>query len=420
MKDLQFPTVTEKTIKGIRVAHIKTPHLFTYAAFTSIAGAYTETKQNAGVAHVLEHMLFKGTKKRNLFDISDDAALMGAIQNAYTSNFEVCYHLTAPYDFSEGTIELLCDMMFNSIFPENEWNKERTVIQEERKMYDNDHSQYFHTKIGENLFTEQPGRSVIGYEDTINGISRDDIVNFRKRFYGKDNTLFLVASPVDANNIFSYCEKYFDENELADKAETTDLTNTMLTDETGLSFVRPGIDQTWVNGIFNLPEITNDHIGNVEVNFVLHTLGGGMSSLLFKEIREKLGLCYSIHAGKYYSFGTLNTGSISTQLSPENLSKAKEKIYEVINDLAENGIDKKSFDSAKAAHLTSIYGALGSSQGIAKTLNKKILLGLDYSIENYMNAIKNVTLEGVNTKAKSLLTNLDIKWAEMSPEVKDN
>ena len=108
----------EKEINGITVLYIKVPFsLNTHVGFFSLSGSYAENEKDQGLAHYLEHMFFKGTKNRDLFKISDDAALLGAKQNAYTSSYTNQYYLNVPKVNTDGAIELLCDMMFNPLFP---------------------------------------------------------------------------------------------------------------------------------------------------------------------------------------------------------------------------------------------------------------------------------------------------------------
>jgi predicted Zn-dependent peptidase len=386
----------------------------TYTAFLSLCGSFCETKEEYGISHILEHMLFKGTQKRDMFQISEDAALMGAVQNAYTSHFEVSYHLTAPNDYTEKQVELLSDMMFNSTFPAEEWEKERGVIQEERLMYANDHGSHFHKEIGHKLIGGQWSHDVIGYEDTIDNITQEQIANFHKTKYGKDNTMFLIVTPVPFRKVVKYCKKYF--GELPDNAAVPEPDKEVMTGARDITIKRAGIDQSWLVGLYDNGWVTDDLRQRAIGGIITAAIGGGMNSMLFREVREKGGLCYSVGAGNYSKYANKQLGYVYTQLSPENVDKAKEKIDSVFDDAASNGLTDVQFQAVQAQMLTSMYSASGNVGAIASAVQGRLLRNLEYSPKKTQKILNSITLDEINANIREYVDGIDLHWAEMQPE----
>ena len=203
-------------IHGIDVVYLKREGALTsYIGFQSLSGSFAERPEEYGIAHFLEHMFFNGTEKRNWEQIGEDGALLSGIQNAYTSHYNTSYYISSfPYSNLDGALELLSDMMFNSNFPEEKMERERSVIQEERKEYDDDHSSHYFHKLMADRFNGQMNHDIIGTEETIGNISRDDLIGYKKRMYGKENTILLVVSPLEEDAVLDICRKYLKYNTL--------------------------------------------------------------------------------------------------------------------------------------------------------------------------------------------------------------
>ena len=167
-------------INGIKVANIKNSSENALFGIATISGSNYETPKIAGISHFTEHMMFKGTKTRNWNDINMEFAKLGVNNNAYTSNNEVFYHTTCPKENVEPVIDLMLDMLFNSTVPAEEFEKERNVIMEEKKMYDDNPSFAFDAAIGEKLIVWDKGHDVIGEFETLQSLTREDLLGFLK------------------------------------------------------------------------------------------------------------------------------------------------------------------------------------------------------------------------------------------------
>jgi len=159
-----------KNINGFKVANIYNNSNITFMGIGVIAGSNFEMPDIYGISHFSEHMFFKGTKNRNWKQINEEFASIGASQNAYTDNTEVLYHCTFPTKSLKQAIDLMGDMFFNSLCPIEELKKERKVILEEKKGYDDDHTSFFYESIGKEFFVKEKGHPTIGTTKTIKSI----------------------------------------------------------------------------------------------------------------------------------------------------------------------------------------------------------------------------------------------------------
>jgi predicted Zn-dependent peptidase len=411
-------TLHEKVINGIRTCYIKTPFaLSLHARFMTLAGSFAENEQNQGIAHYLEHLFFKGTDNRTMYDISDDAALLGASQNAYTSQHQVCYYLTGPAVNLDGIVGLLCDMMFNPTFPQEEIDKERTVIQEERKSYEDDHGSFFFQEVHNHMFTFDVGHWIIGTEDTINGLNRDDFVSYRKDMYGLNNTVFLVVGALPEDEVFDVCAKHFEGNTLTQSVDVPECPP-FLNKVPDLVVPRKGIQQTFMLGVFDGSSMSDNA---PEYPCMIKAIGGGMFSLLFKRIREELGLCYHISSSSYQKSPEQSVYYIYTQLSPDQKDLARREIIKCLDDVRKNGFDQKQFDCAKAAILGSYARCADSIESLAETASNQILWDLPFDIGKRYNEMINLTLDDVNAySVENVPSEEDIQWATMNPDEEDN
>jgi len=412
--------IKEKVINGLRVVHIRnTSSLMSYVGFHCFSGSFAENRKNQGVAHYLEHMFFKGTDKRNCEDIVDEAALMGAKQNAYTSEFDTCYYLTTPSVNYSKAIELLCDQMFNSTFPEEEMNKERTVIQAERKSYADSPMHDFYAKLEKSLINFQLGHPVIGTKKTIDSLNRDDLIEYYKSNYGNNNVVLVVSSPFKSKEVFKQCEEHLEGNTFGE-AKVVKIKEKAIKNYIDTNVTRHGIQQTHMALLFE--SIPLNYKKTAEHGCMLGALGGGMSSLLFKRVREELGLCYSISAFSLVKTMDEGLSLIHTQLDEKSSKLAKKEIMSVIEKVANDGFDEKTFQCSKAKMLSKMCQVISDPDNLSTPLAQSKLWDYNFDIQKNYDDIENLTLESLNKYSKKYLTKTffgDEKkscWFTMNPE----
>jgi len=407
--------ITEKTIHGIKVVHVKTNNLMSHLAYHCLSGSYHENEDNQGVSHYLEHMFFKGTKKRNYAQISDDAAINGASQNAFTSELDTCYFLTAPAEKYDPCIELLSDMMFNSTFPVEEIEKEKTVIQAERKSYEDSPSSYFWEHMELILLSFKMGHPIIGTEETINNIDQASLIDFKNKFYGKNNMFFLAMTSASAEDIFKSCEKHMKGNGLKE-VEVTSLDEPLVPEFKDVNFTRENIQQSYLGMMFDSPEMDNED--EVLDSCMRLYLGGGMYGILGKVIREELGLCY--HIGAYQISETPYHGMscIYTQLDEENVDLAKTRILETLTSISNGNVDESLFECAKAQILAQYCSKMDDPKKLSRSVAKSVLFGFEVNIGKRYNRILGLTFEEFKSYIEGRLKAIIAQhsWVEMSPE----
>ena len=340
---------------------------------------------------------------------------MGAEINAYTSEYNTHYYLNVPKVNTDGAIELLCDMMFNPLFPEDEIEKERTVIQEERKMYEDNPNAFFSEESQKAFLNFQIGHRTIGNEKTINSLKRDDFVDFHQKFYGLDNTIMVIVSDNNPDDIFFLCDKHLKGNPFKNNVTIPIDSQLLVGSKRKHVFDRENIQQTSLMGLF--PTTGVKSCDDVVHSCMLNIIGGGMSSMLFKEIRENLGLCYSVGAFDFVVSSDASVSGIYCQTDPKKASKAKKKILEIMMHVKKNGFAESNFNCSKAGQLGKFCREISSVSSLANIVGKSTLLGATNDFNKEYNEILNLSLNDVNSFAIEHLPNeKDIRWSQMNPK----
>jgi predicted Zn-dependent peptidase len=340
-----------------------------------------------GTAHFLEHFMFKGTPKRTSFDISREVAFYGGDMNAYTSHEEVVYYISIPYESFDKAAEILSDMIFNPLFPENEMEKERQVILEEYASKFESINGPLMQKLCQEFFSNYQQYPVIGTEESIKQISLDDLKRFYSSFYKTENMLISVSSPGKKSDVSSVIEKYF--------GTADDQCNFILSPEKTklhknkrVSVFRSELEQAHVYTVWNSPKTgTKDSIIASVMGVIL---GDGMDSRLFQEVREKNNLVYGISAS-HHPDRTSGGFYISFQTRKNNLEKAEQIISSEVAKMTTELVTEEELQRAKNKLKTSIYQSFTYPQGTA-------LRKIDY----YMMSKKIPTTSQLKNKVESV------------------
>jgi predicted Zn-dependent peptidase len=286
-------------------------------------GSRNETKKINGISHFLEHMAFKGTQTRNTQQIAEEFDNIGGRVNAFTSVSQTAFYTKVLKENTEKSVELLADIVQNSVFLESEIEKERHVILQELAMTKDDPSDVIGDYFIETAYKDQPyGRSILGPEKNIKNFTRDDIMSYVNTQYRTGDIIVSFAGKLETENAVKFTKKYFNhlqvgKNSLPQKAIYT-----------GGRFTKnKKLEQTQILIGFEGYSFLDDYFYDACVLGII--LGGGMSSKLFQKIREKKGLCYRIEA---CSTSSEDTGmlEIACATAPD---KAGEAIIAIIDEL---------------------------------------------------------------------------------------
>ena len=307
-------------------------------------GSRNESLELNGISHFIEHMFFKGTKKRKSKDIVEDIENVGGQINAFTSKEATCYYVKNLYTHLELSLEILSDMILNSVFSVEEIEREKGVVIEEINMGEDSPEDVLDDLNSKACYGENPlSYPILGTIEKVKSIRREDILNFIKEKYTPQNTVISVCGKFDDKELKELIEKYFSnwnsESNYVPNYENCEI-------QTGTYYKDKDIEQLHVIlGLKGLPQ--GDEHGYA-LTLLSNVFGGGASSILFQEVREKLGLCYSIYC---YPQPFQNAGSLSIYagLGKNYGEKALEVILKEINKFAKEGItdDKLNINKEK-------------------------------------------------------------------------
>lgn len=277
-------------------------------------GAQYENANIKGISHFIEHLVFKGTKKRKAEEIPREIENKGGILNAFTSEDITCYwNKLSRRHFKLGA-DISRDLILNPLFEKNALERERKVILEEIKMYNDNPTTYVLEKIKELLYKEPFNMSVAGTLKSVSSLSREKIIKLFNSIYTSNNVVFSVVGDADWKEVVNEAKKF--------PKTKKEIGSVKISLKNG-NFIkkRKGIDQAHLVLGFHMPKLNDKYRYAAEIFDGI--LGGGMSSKLFQEIREKRGLCYSVKSSldqsRDYSYETIYVGTM------------KEKIMEVKN-----------------------------------------------------------------------------------------
>ncbi len=369
------------------------------------AGSRYENKKNNGISHFLEHMAFKGTKKRpSALAITSLIDGMGGQSNATTGKESTSYFIKSAADKIETSMDILSDMLLNSKFDEREIEKEKGVIIEELNMYEDTPTRKLGDIYERLIYGDTPlGWDIGGEKDIIRKIIREDFISYMKSLYSTENIVVVVAGGINSDKTFKLAEKYFSQ---MPKFDTIRYDKLVVNQKKSQVFVKTKkTEQAHLALGFRTVRFNNPDRYPLEVLAAI--LGGGMSSRLFSEVREKRGLAYYVSSSSdLYS----DTGSFVTWagVDPKKVKEAicvileeHVKITKVIHSAGSRQISKKELEKVKSYIKGHWVLSFENSMTVAnhyaswEVLEKKI-----QTLDEAMKKIDAVTIEQIENAAK--------------------
>ena len=373
---------------GIRVVAERIPHLRSISIGVWVAnGSRNERAEENGMSHFIEHMVFKGTMQRTAWDIAHAIDSVGGQLNAYTTREYTCFY-TKTLDTHAGlALDILSDMLFCPRFDREDMELERNVIFEEIGMYEDSPEDVVYDLAAETVWRDKPlGRSILGTRETLLSVTPERMRAYMKKHYTA-GTVVLSVSGNYTEELFILLEKYFGTRDISqEKIEPETVHYTA-----GRSVKRKDIEQAHLVGAFEGIDVMDESVYSLLV--FNNVFGSGMSSRLFQNIREKLGLVYSIDAGHSAYIGT-GMFEIYAGMKPENLSRVCELIGKEVRRIRREKLTAEQVRTAKE-QLKGNYilsnenaGARMMAAGRAMILGKKI-----YAPEEALAKIDAVTVD---------------------------
>ena len=366
------------------------------------AGSIDESKWlGSGLSHMLEHMLFKGTKTRGPGQIDREVQDAGGYMNAYTSFDRTVYYINVPNTGTKIAIDILCDIMQNATLPADEVEKEKQVILREMDMNQDDPSRRASRRLFETAYIRSPYRyTVIGYPDIFNEITRDEVVAYYREKYAPNNCFFVVVGNINALEVEAQIRECYK------GSRARPLPPSVMPIEPPQAAPRETFEEAPIElGHFHfawhIPEIRHSDIPVLDVLATL--LGNGHSSRLYQEIRERQGLVHSIDAWTYNP-GNPGLLGVSGVVDGPLFEKARYAVREELQKIKAGFVSEAELAKAVKQFTAATLATRKTMQGQAQDFGGNWMAANDLNFsERYLAAVKRVTREDIQRVAQKYL-----------------
>lgn len=360
----------------------------TMGVLVGTGGAY-ETDEEDGLSHFIEHVQFKGTPTRTAEQISDAFDRIGAQVNAFTGKDMTCYYSKATVEHVDEAFEILSDLFLNAVYPADELDRERGVVLEEIAMNEDTPDDLALDLLSQAYYGNAAyGRTILGSADNVKRFGKEDILKYKAERYAPDNAVIAMAGDINFQKACDLVEKYFSDW----KGKSVKRAKTIAPQSRSLVKTKP-IEQ--VHLALTFPALPRDDALSDALQLINLILGGGMSSRLFLQIREKSGLAYTVYSyvSAYAECGNL---SVYAGVNDKNADSAYEQILAEIRRLKSGGITEEEFSKGREQMKASLMFAQESTSSQMLLYGKNLLLSNKiFSFEEKLNTINSMTLSDV-------------------------
>ncbi len=378
------------------------------------AGSIFEEEKENGISHFIEHLIFKGTKKRNAREISETIEGLGGELNGFTGKEYACYYVKLPSRHLEKAIELLSDITNNSLIRYEDIEMERNVILEEIARYEDTPDDEIHDLFIQGSIPDHPlGRPIIGKGEILSILKQDKILRFYKRFYIPKRMLISVAGNIDFKKTQSLVKKYFSNNaqeNLEHKIPVPHIQGGLINKEKDTEQIHFCIGTRGISAVDDKRFVLS----------ILNTiLGGGMSSRLFYEIREKRGLAYAIYSYPQ-SFRDCGLFTVYCGTSIKNYKSAISLIVDEFKKMKAEEIKEKELNKVKeqlkGGFLLSLENTANRMERLAK---QELYFKRQFSTDEIMAMIDGVSSKDIQDLANTLFLPSSLSLAVIGPIKKE-
>jgi predicted Zn-dependent peptidase len=400
---------------GVRIVTQSIEYMHTVTTGIWVAnGTRHEAPEDNGVAHFIEHLLFKGTERRTLHQITREIDSMGGILNAFTGHEYVCYYAKVLAKFLPRAADLLADIFLNSTFPDDEIERERKVILQEIKMKDDSPDDCIHDHFHRNFWRGQRlGMPVLGTEKTVSALSRSSILQHKESRYRPQDIIISAAGKVCHEELVAILEPLF--SGIASQWHP-ELSDTFPPACRALNLIEREMEQTLV--CLGTRSIQYDHPDRYALFLLTTILGGGMSSRLFQEIREKKGLAYSVYS---YVMSHADSGALVIYAGTEK-NHCREVIDISLREMSRliaEDVPQDELDAAREQLKGKTLMSLESSDSLMTRLAKnEIYLHEQQSVEDVIASFDAVSFEDIRRISEGLFKS-DYLHLEVMGQVQD-
>lgn len=352
-------------------------------------GSRNEDKARNGISHFIEHMLFKGTDRFSAKDIAEVFDGIGGNVNAFTTKEYTCYYVKVLDEHLPLAMDVLSDMFFHSRFDAEELEKERNVILEEISMYEDTPDDLVHDLMAKAAYGDHAlGQTILGLEENLLRLQSDDLRAYMKQFYTAQNTVVSMAGNFD-DRAMELIEQHF--GAFAVNGSDAALEKPLF--HSGALYHEKKTEQNHI--CLSLPgcSLRDDRL--YAMILLNNSIGGGMSSRLFQEIREKRGLAYSVYS---YHTAYLDSGmfTIYTGTAPKQTEEVLKVSMDIVSDIRQHGLTEAELRKGKEQLKGSLILSLESTSSRMNRLGKnELMLGKHYSLDEIIERIESVHLDQI-------------------------
>ncbi len=383
---------------GVRILTEDIPHAISISAgIWILRGSRNEPSERSGITHFVEHLLFKGTETRTALDISREIESVGGSLNAFTGKEFTCLHARALHNHLPLIMELLSDIFLRSSLPEEEIERERQVILQEISMVDDSPEELIHELFAGSYWRGHPlGRSTLGTKEIIGDITRESLVEYSRLLQDPDRVLVTLSGRLDHDEVVKVAEQFLDFSSNG----TGELSIEKPDPHRGLNLHLKDLGQAHIClGTLGVPYSHPKRYGYHVLNTLL---GGGMSSRLFQEVREKRGLAYSVYS---FQAAYLDTGMLGVYVGT-----GRDAVREVVDLIIENFSRLKTEDVSEDEILTAkeqlkgnlLLSTESTSSRMSKLAMNEIYFGKQLELDDVIAEIERVDAADVRAISEDL------------------
>lgn len=396
---------------GIPVVAANIPYLrsVTIGVWVKV-GSRHETPEQNGISHFLEHLAFKGTERRTARQIAVEMDSIGGHINAATSREYTCYSARILDEHLPIAVDVLSDILLHSVFDPKEIERERQVILEEISMVEDSPDEHVYDILYQNAWADHSlGMPIQGFPETVNGISRQDILDYMGKYYTSNNVVISVAGNIDFHSVMDLLEKHFE-----------GFKNSPGSQSDSARQIKPAVTCAYkkleqVHICLGMTGIKTNDEHRFECHLLNSILGGSMSSRLFQKIREEKGLAYSVHSN---SSNYTDTGIflVYAATGEKNYLTALELIVAELKEMKNNKVDEQELEKAKNQSKGSLMLSLESSGSrMVQLAREEMYFKKHFTLDELIDNINKVTADGIIKLANRLFDDKLFTLALLGP-----
>jgi zinc protease len=378
-------------------------------------GSIEESKHlGAGLSHILEHMLFKGTATRGSTVIAQEIQDVGGYINAYTSFDRTVYWIDVPKAGTSVAIDILSDAMMNSTLPQEEYAKEQEVIRREFAMVTDDPDRMVGQLLFATAYQRHPYRlPVIGQLEIYNELTREQVLQYYKARYVPNNLTFIVVGDVETEAVYQQLETFF-KNHAAKSLQPVYIPAEP--PQLGLRVVHQEFETelTRLSLAWHIPEITHPDVPALDLLATI--LGDGRSSRLYRRVREEAGLAFGVSAFSYTP-GDPGLLGIDATAEPAKREATQELILKILDEIKQTGVTPDELAKAKKISLSHHLGSLTTMRGQASDLGSNWFLTRNLNFtRDYLAAVQKIVPDDIRCVAVKYLTSDNLTIVSLNPK----